>query len=86
MFYDIKREFVEFDEFDGYQKPSSKFKEILLYRVLFKFLEDNKTDKEKVEEILGKEIFDNFKKYKTCYGWIIQLITLKEKVLLPMKF
>lgn len=29
MFYDIKREFVEFDEFDGYQKPSSKFKEIL---------------------------------------------------------
>lgn len=53
-----------------------------MYRVLFKFLEDNKTDKEKVEEILGKEIFDNFKKYKTCYGWIIQLITLKEKALL----
>ena len=25
MFYDIKREFVEFDEFDGYQKRSNKF-------------------------------------------------------------
>ena len=29
MFCDIKREFAEFDEFDGYQKYADKFKETL---------------------------------------------------------
>ena len=29
VFYDIKRVFVEFDEFDGYQKYADKFKETL---------------------------------------------------------
>ena len=77
MFYHVKGEFVEFDKFDGYKKCSNKFKEILclfqsdlhdsffnaiLYGLLFKFSEDNKIDGERVEQILGKEFFENFKK------------------------
>ena len=76
-FNHIKREFFEFDEFDDYQKCANKFKETLcsfqgglkgsffdtvLYELLFKFSEENKIDKEKVEEILGKEFFNKLKK------------------------
>ena len=59
IFYHIKREFVEFDEFDGYQKCANKLKkkfcsfqgdlkdsffDAILYGLLFKFSEYNKID------------------------------------------
>ena len=61
IFYQITREFAEFDEFDSHEKVANKFKETLcffendskdsflnpiLYGLLFKLSEDNKIDKE----------------------------------------
>ena len=36
----------------------------ILYGFLFKLSKDNKKDKEKVEEVLGKSFFDDFQKRK----------------------
>ena len=75
MFYTIKREFVDFDEFDSY-----KFKKTLcsfdnndlkdslfdsiIYGLLFKLSKDSYIEKDRIEEVLGKEFYSNFLKKK----------------------
>ena len=79
MFYQIKREFVEYDEFQSHEKAAYRFKETLcsfendskdLFLTLsctfcfFKLSEYNNINKEKVEEVLGKTFFWWFSKEK----------------------
>ena len=79
MFYHIKREFVEFDKFDSYEKVAISLRKLsgrleneskvsffsaILSGLLFKLSKDNRIDKEKAEEVLGKEFADDFQKRK----------------------
>ena len=72
MYWKIDRSFVEFDEFDGYEKVAEKFKNSLctfetdskdsfynaiIYGLIVKLSENKEVNRNIVEQILGKEFF-----------------------------
>ena len=92
MFYHVKREFVEFDEFNSYETVSDNFLKTLctiepdsndsffnavLFVLLFKLSKDEKIDRQKIEEILGMIFKKEKEKY---YNWISHLIILKKNI------
>ena len=79
MYWEIDRSFVEFDEFDGYEKVAEKFKKSLctfeidskdsfynaiIYGLIVKLSENKEVNRHIVEQILGKEFFEDIQKMK----------------------
>ena len=101
MFYHIKREFVEFDKFDSYEKVAISLRKLsgrleneskvsffsaILFGLLFKLSKDNRIDKEKAEEVLGKEFADDFQKRKEILQFDHSFDNFEKSVILPINF
>ena len=58
----------------------------ILYGLLFQLSKDNRKDKEKVEEVLGKKFFDDFQKRKKILQLDHSFDHFEKSVILPMSF
>ena len=78
MCWEIDRDYVQFDEFEGYEKATEKFKKtlclfehqkilfIMQFYMVYKLSQnkEKKVDKNIIQQILGKGFFYRFEKNK----------------------
>ena len=95
MYWKIDRSFVEFDEFDGYEKVAEKFKKSLctfqtdskdsfynavIYGLIVKLSENKEANRNIVEQILGKEFFsEDIQKMKELLQYDISFCNFEKK-------